>query len=198
MKSGDQSIMDVNTLAKENDTTPLIVGVGGRAGSGKDPAAQVLAGFSKGPVQILRLATGLKLMLAGLYGIQPGSPAYHETFETGDGKLKRSPMPLIPGNTVRDDLIQLGDYTRAAYEDVWVADLLRRIPPDTHCVVIPDVRYPNELAICDRFVWVGPDTPGKHATESSLRSGDADWVFGLGDVPARLGALRAAAERIMS
>jgi hypothetical protein len=51
-----------------------VIGVAGRAGSGKDPAAQVLAGFSREPTVIIPLAYGLKAMLAGYYGIAPDHP----------------------------------------------------------------------------------------------------------------------------
>lgn len=157
-----------------------VIGIGGRKGSGKDPAALIIAGAQENRTQIIRLSTGLKRMLAGLYGVPHDSPP----FETSEGKQQPSPRPLKPGNTVRDDLIDLGDKTRELYRDIWVTDTIQRATEfDAETLVIPDVRYPNERAHCDLLLWVGPDEKGEHPTEAALSQADATdgWVFDTGE-----------------
>ena len=151
--------------------SPKFVGVGGRAGSGKDPAAQVLAGILPGDSVIIPVATGLKNMLAAHYGVLPGSPQAHRLFYTGEGKKKPSPNPLKPGNTVRQDLIDLGDLTRSLNKDVWIDDTLRRgTLSGAEYVVVPDVRYTNEASRMDILLWMGGDEAGDHPTEAELTS----------------------------
>ena len=168
-----------------------IIGIGGRKGAGKDPTARVLAGFCPGPSRIEPLARGLKTMLAGLYQVPEDSPLLY----TAQGKASPSPFPLRPGNTVRQDLIDLGDQTRALDPDIWVRYCREQIVQDTEAEwgFVPDLRYPNEKQICDLSIWVGPDDAGDHPTESALSSKDFDpeWVFQQPTVGERLQALRA-------
>jgi hypothetical protein len=132
-------------------------------------------------------------MLAAHYGIMPGTPEYYRVFFTSQGKLQASPNPLKPGNTVRQDLIDLGDITRGLYQDVWVDDCKRRgVESGLEFVLVPDVRYRNELKIMDLTIWVGQDTPGEHPTESQLTSKDfSDHLrFQQDTVVGRLQAIR--------
>ena len=165
------------------------VGIAGRAGSGKDPAAQVVAGHMTKPTTIKALAEGLKNMLAAHYGVAQDNPLLY----TAEGKASPSPNPLTKGNTVRDDLIQLGDATRAINLNIWVNDMKRRaMQTGAQIVVVPDVRYKNEKEQLDMLIWVGPDKPGKHPTEAELTSEDAtlNCAFLQLTVGERLDALR--------
>ncbi len=174
---------------------PVLIGVSGRAGSGKDPAAQVLAGHMDGPTTIIPLATGLKQMLAAHYGLAWGGTRAQNLLYTGPGKAQPSPNPLKPGNTVRQDLIDLGDVTRSLDPDVWVRDTIRRAQESgARYVILPDVRYPNELQALDYGIWVGPDDVGDHPTESALTSADfpASARYMQSTVEGRLHAIRGA------
>jgi hypothetical protein len=152
---------------------PILIGVAGRAHSGKDPAAQVIAGHMDGPTAIIPLATGLKQMLAAHYGLAWGGVQAQALLYTAQGKAQPSPNPLKAGNSVRQDLIDLGDATRALDPDIWVRDLRRRaLASEAKYVLVPDVRYPNELQAMDCGIWVGPDDAGEHPTESALTSAD--------------------------
>lgn len=171
-------------------TRPIYIGVGGRAGSGKDPAAQVLAAFTDGPTAIVPLATGLKEMLAARYGVAVTNPL----LQTAGGKASPSPNPLQEGNTVRNDLQQLGDKTRELDPQIWIRDMRRRAEQqELQYVIVPDIRYPNELAYMDLCIWVGPDAEGQHQTESALNSQDfpEELRFMQDKVGDRLEAIRA-------
>lgn len=168
-----------------------IIGIAGRAGSGKDPAAHVLAGHAPGPTVVMPLATGLKAMLAGYYGWSPND---HRLY-TSAGKKQYSPRPLNPGNTVRQDLIDLGDATRAINPRIWIDDcLFRAAEHNPAYVLIPDVRYRNELGVVDCGIWMGPDAPGDHPTEAELTSADFGQLFRFKQpsVAERLAMLRSA------
>ena len=167
----------------------LFIGVAGRAGQGKDPAGRVIAGMLDRASVCIPLAEGLKDMLAARYGVSPRSPLLY----TARGKASPSPNPLKPGNTVRQDLIDLGDATRAIDPQIWVRETERRgVLSGEPVVISPDVRYANEVTLYDRVIWVGHDDPGRHPTESQLTSESPgiDWVFNLGSVEDNLEALR--------
>jgi len=133
-------------------------------------------------------------MLAAHYGLAWGGTQAQYLFYTKEGKMEPSPNPLKPGNTVRQDLMDLGDTTRAINQDIWVTDTIYR-GKHSRCqfVLVPDVRYPNELKHMDYAIWVGPDTPGEHGTENALTSADFSETarFMQDTVVGRLVALRA-------
>lgn len=138
-----------------------VIGLAGRAGAGKDPAAQILAARLPGPSRSTHFAIGLKRMLAGLYGIQLDSPQGHRLFYTQAGKASHSPRPLKPGNSVRDDLKDLGDATRANNPQVWVECVEQEIEfMEGPVAFVTDVRYLNEAAICDHIFWIGSQEAG--------------------------------------
>ena len=172
----------------EEDTKPYIIGVAGRAGSGKDPAAQAIIGQARAYAEKFALAKGLKDMQAAFYGVHQDDPMLY----TAKGKASPSPRPMNPGNTVRDDLIQLGDATRAVNQDIWVNHTLDRIKrAGVKIAAISDVRYPNEMKVCNITVWIGEDTPGSHPTEAALSSKDVDGpIFNQPNVDDRLAAVR--------
>lgn len=168
-----------------------LIGIAGRAGSGKDPAAQVVTAFMPGRTVIMPLATGLKSMLAGYYQIAPDAALLY----TAEGKSSPAPRPLRLGNTVRSDLQQLGDVTRAINPGIWIDDaILRASRLGAEFLILPDVRYKNELAVCHFAFWIGPDAPGDHATEAELTSADVEEEFRFMQptVSERLAALRMA------
>lgn len=178
-------------------SSPIYIGVSGRAGSGKDPAAQVLSAFTDGPTGILSLSTGLKEMLAARYGVVPTSPL----LQTAAGKASPSPNPLQEGNTVRQDLQQLGDKTRELDPQIWIRDMRRRAEQqELQYVIVPDIRYPNELQEMDLCIWIGPDTEGEHQTENALSSQDftPDLRFMQPEVWERLQAIRQAGDNLIA
>ena len=127
---------------------PLIIALVGRAGSGKDLAAEHLVGhygFVQGS-----FADSLKYMLEAHF-VERGID-YAHIYEPGQKDL------LIPelGVSARELMQRLGDGFRAADPDYWVKALadtlgLREGPqraPVHDRIVISDCRYPNEAAWC--------------------------------------------------
>ena len=173
----------------EKPSRPLFIGIAGRAGQGKDPAGRVIAGMLDRASVSIPLAEGLKDMLAARYGVSCRSPLLY----TAAGKASPSPNPLKPRNTVRQDLIDLGDATRQIDPQIWVRETERRgVLSGEPVVISPDVRYANEVTLYDTVIWIGHDDPGNHPTEAQLTSSSPgiDAVFNLGSVEDNLESLR--------
>lgn len=115
----------------------LIIGLVGKAGSGKSTAARILSaemGFSRRP-----MAYGLKAMLGAL-----GVPS---TILDGDIKLKSMPLPVLGGMTFRYAAQTLGTEWGRNYmgQDFWVNTWKASNPAGVD-VVADDVRFANEAA----------------------------------------------------
>jgi len=123
----------------------VLIGLVGRAGSGKDTAAAHLCaeyGFVRAA-----FADSLKDMLAA--HLEQRTIDYAHLFEPG---LKEQPLPGV-GVSARELMHRLGDAFRAADPDYWVKALADTIGmrgdstaqyPVHDRIVITDVRYPNE------------------------------------------------------
>lgn len=138
-----------------------IIGIHGFAGSGKDTAADALEtqGFER-----RSLADPMKEVCQKLFG-------------WSDSRLwgpscNRDAVDPAWGFSARDALVPLGtEWGRALHPDLWVAALFRSMPEDAD-VVIPDVRFQNEL---DYIATHGGATievrrpgvcPGEHLSEA--------------------------------
>lgn len=112
-----------------------IVAISGKASSGKDTFAAILAEVApkllEAQVHILPFAEDLKKIASQLWGVDP------EYLKTYAGKA-----------ALRSKLIQLGGVVREIDPNTWVDIVIRKIkaiPDQSALVVIPDLRFLNEL-----------------------------------------------------
>jgi len=134
--------MTMTTIAPSRD--PLVLGLTGRAGAGKDTAADFLCehyGFVR-----CSFAAALKDMAAQL--LEEAGLDHAHIYEAG---LKEQPMPGLHGVSGRQLLQTLGDWGRALHPDLWVTLAAMRLglgPGQDAAVhdriVLTDVRFPNE------------------------------------------------------
>ena len=135
----------------------FVVGISGKAGSGKDTFANMLYEvLNRKEINIHKLAFAdtLKDIIYELWGVN--SQTQEETLaivECSSGD-----------KAVRDLLITIGPIFREIDSDVWVKAITRRISQYdrfkvglTSIVIITDVRYPNEKQICDVTIRVKRD-----------------------------------------
>lgn len=135
----------------------MLVGITGRAGSGKDTIASVLAEHIPA-VRIMRFSEPIKQICRDVFGWQ---------MRHTDGDMKDVVDP-ITGVMPRVAMQTLGtDWGRNLRSDVWIQLLLRRyvdaisrarvaqhghssVIDQVHHVIVPDVRFIDEArAICD-------------------------------------------------
>ena len=172
----------------------MIIGISGKAGSGKDTAAKMLEVLYANPdisyedfanrryknfvdIQVVHFADILKETVQTLFGIGE--------WETNTQEGKKTTISWI-GKTVRELLQGVGQGLRDAIDpDLWVKALFA----NTECwsnYIIADVRYPNELeAIKERDgVLIRIDRKdagaGNHSSETALDDYN-DWDFHIGN-----------------
>lgn len=113
----------------------MIIGLAGKAGSGKDTAADALVerrGFVK-----ISLAGPLKRICAEVFG-------WDAARLYGPSELRNEPDPAWDGLTARYALQALGtDWGRRMHPDVWVRACLRQAARHP-AACVPDVRFANE------------------------------------------------------
>lgn len=113
-----------------------IIGLCGRAGSGKSTVARYLR--DNYGAQVFALADPLKRMAMDIWG-------FSEEQVYGDASIKEAPDPRT-GITPRWALQKLGQAARDHLGgDVWIQRLLRRIERSEGLCVVEDVRYRNEV-----------------------------------------------------
>lgn len=158
----------------------MLIGLAGKKRAGKDTAADVLAlqGFS-----VRRFADPLKAMLRTLFEHQGYSDCTIDAML--EGALKEKPIPSLADKTPRHAMQTLGtEWGRGCIDgDLWVRTLIEDVGPDAR-VVVPDVRFANELAAIKGaggvVIWI--DRPGLaggdgHASENAIAAGDCDLVL---------------------
>lgn len=152
-------------------STPTLVGLIGRKGSGKDTVAVTLT--TRG-YRNVKFAGALKTMIRSLLAYQGLDEETIERMVEGD--LKETPTPYLAGRTPRYAMQRLGDEwgRQLMDEDFWV--IVTRPLLRTGKAVATDVRYPNEVqAIIDEggvpfgveAEWIKP-TPGEHESEALI------------------------------
>ena len=166
----------------------MIIGISGKAGSGKDTAAKMLEVLYANPnisyedfanrkyknfadIQIMHFADILKETVQALFGIGE--------WETGTQEGKKVTISWI-GKTVRELLQEVGQGLRDAIDpNLWIKALFANTE-DWSNYIIADVRYPNELeAIKERDgVLIRIDRngagAGNHSSEIALDDYN-DW-----------------------
>ena len=160
----------------------MIIGISGKAGSGKDTAAKMLEVLYANPnisyedfanrkyknfadIQIMHFADILKETVQALFGIGE--------WETGTQEGKKVTISWID-KTVRELLQEVGQGLRDAVDpNLWIKALFANTE-DWSNYIIADVRYPNELeAIKERDgVLIRIDRKGagagNHSSETAL------------------------------
>jgi len=126
----------------------IIIGLAGRAGAGKDTAAEhLVANHAFYAVAFADLINDMANVLLECWDVDYA--ALHER------ALKEQPIYAMPGApSPRRIKQELGDIGRAWHPDFWVRSLARRVglhdlprsSPVHDRIVITDVRYPNEAA----------------------------------------------------
>lgn len=124
--------------------TPLVIGLSGRAGCGKDVAAAALT--SSGAFISLRFAAALKDGLNAMFGFTNDQWEDREWKETEIPLLSKSPRQLA--QTIGTEWGR-----EMVHPEVWVSCLALKIkrhiysaqePGDIKSIVIPDLRFQNE------------------------------------------------------
>lgn len=164
---------------------PFVIGVTGRKGRGKTTFANFLApllekrlGFQ---VPLFSMAGRLKVSVSALFDI------YHMELE----KMKNRPdvrvqvvvpdAPPLFDVSLRQFLQRYGDeaHRQVFGEDFWV----RHLPPIPTVGIIHDIRYPNEVAVCDFLVGIVRPIEGENGEESKHASEvETDRVMEESDV----------------
>lgn len=140
----------------------MIIGVGYKAGSGKDEVANILVrkhGFLKAS-----FAGKLKQDCIHMFGWDPDWPY------TAEGKATVCP---VTGRTVREVLQLYGEMMRRTFgDDIWIRLLFRELEQDQiNSVVISDVRYRNEFDFIKKIgVLCRVDRP-EHLRAQSVTQG---------------------------
>lgn len=116
----------------------IIIGLGGKAGSGKSTVAEFLGHFG---FQEMAFAEPLKEAAALLYGFNQ-EQTHGALKEVVDVRLGKSPRMVLQ---------ELGDACRAIWPEVFVSALRRRLFRFDGRVVVSDVRFRNE-ARCLEFL----------------------------------------------
>ena len=152
-------------------STPRLIGLLGRKGSGKDTAALVL--LAQG-YQNVKFAGAMKDMLRCLLAYQGAEPGVIERMVEGD--LKEVPTSLLGGQEPRFAMQTLGtEWGRDLIaSDIWVQTAIRRAGDQQ--TVITDVRFPNEMeaivkagGVCFGVTadWIEA-TEGEHQSEALI------------------------------
>jgi hypothetical protein len=164
---------------------PDLIGLTGKAGAGKDTAAQYLV--SEHGYRIASFAAPLRAMLMGLLGYA----GQHSGWLT-ERALKEEPIPGL-GHSYRALAQTLGtEWGRQCLgEHFWTRLMAAHM--EAHPAarwVITDVRFPNELAFlraADGVLWevvrYGLPEVRQHVSECALGTAEPDAVlFNLGDL----------------
>lgn len=109
----------------------IIIGLGGKAGSGKSTVAEFLGHFG---FREMAFAEPLKEAAALLFGFNE-EQVNGALKEIVDGRLGKSPRMVLQ---------ELGDACRAIWPEVFVSAIRRRLFRVSGRVVISDVRFLNE------------------------------------------------------
>ena len=124
----------------------MIIGVAGYKGSGKDTIANVLQtsfGFEK-----MSFAQPIKDIVHSTFGID-------KAILSGDGGEREFREEVLPGwfyLSPRDMMQKIGMAFRdELHKDIWVKVLESKIKSIKQNIVIPDVRFKNELELINKY-----------------------------------------------
>ena len=155
----------------------MIIGVAGYKGAGKDTVANVLQtnfGFKK-----MSFAQPIKDIVHSTFGID-------QAILSGDGGEREFGEEVLPGwfyLSPRDMMQKIGMAFRdELHKDIWVKVLESKIKSVKQNIVIPDVRFKNELELINKYGFcVGVNRPGYngdgHRSEHGLDDIEFSKVF---------------------
>jgi hypothetical protein len=151
----------------------MLIGISGKAGSGKDTLAAAINAISAEKFQVRRFSGKLKLIAELLTGIPADT--------MNDQDVKNARIGSHWGTmTLRELLVLIGqDMRDRLHPDVWVNALFADFD-DRRNWIVPDVRYSNEMkAIKDRGgIVIRVDRPAisyvDHPSETELDSAEFD------------------------
>jgi hypothetical protein len=161
-----------------------IVGLGCTAQVGKDTAAEYLEKKFPGKVKRVGFADKLKEICMFLFGL-----SYEQCY--GPKEVKETIDPRY-GLTPREIMQGVGEKMREIFPDIWVDTVFNATIPELEkqgydCVVISDVRYPNEgdKVRSEGGVLVkvlrdagGVSVGAGHSSETSMRNyADFDFII---------------------
>jgi hypothetical protein len=169
---------------------PLLIGLTGYAGSGKDTVREILE--ERHEIDGIAFADPIRDMLSALFD----SIGVDNEWMT-DRDRKEVPIPEI-GASYRTLAQQLGtEWGRAINPDLWLkiaaAKIAMYTKHDSRGVVISDVRFPNEAAwvkaqggVIWRIIRPGVEPVRAHASEDLIASLPYDYVIDNSDSIDRL------------
>jgi hypothetical protein len=137
----------------KNNTNPLFIGVSGKIGSGKDTFAELLARICKTPVERHAYADKLREvteLITGYEMTEMSDLPFYNTVYNYTQEQKNIYLPVWD-KTIGKCLQVIGtECMRNNFDpDVWVKSLFETVGKKCieagHIMVIPDVRFPNEV-----------------------------------------------------
>jgi hypothetical protein len=150
----------------------MIIGICGKKMSGKTFTSNALVDILD--AKRLALGDGVKEAAMLIYGL-----TYDECY---DQNLKEKVLDRYPFISPREILQRLGtDGCRDIEPATWVEYLKRNNKTDGKDVhIIEDIRFPNELPLCDLVFYIKSDTVediDTHESENSINESHADYVM---------------------
>lgn len=126
---------------------PIVVGLHGLPGSGKDTLADVMMTYYNGDFQRVSFAGPLKKCMSTLFGVP--NACFNNRTE------KEKTIPGYDGLTPRIIAQRGGDALKAAFGSDFLVDIARyrinRHLTNKHCVVVTDIRFTNEAKMIKEF-----------------------------------------------
>lgn len=120
----------------------LLIGIAGRAGSGKSTMARLIRN-NLGQSNTIKFARPLKTATRALL-VDVGYSS-DEAERAIEGDLKNTVDPRLGGYSPRDVMKAIGNGVRTELDDAFWVELWRARAQMTTChVIVDDVRYPNE------------------------------------------------------
>lgn len=162
---------------------PLLIGIHGKAGAGKDTLASILCAKSDPRCEVFHFAWPLKRVVSAIYELDMYHLEDREAKEKTLERLGKSPrqiMQYVGTEVMREHL----------GETVFLNAMSHRIAkhPDARVIIIPDTRFPNELEYIrdNGGITVKVTRPdalrqgtvhSSHATEREIPDEEFDYIF---------------------
>lgn len=143
----------------------VVIGICGRARSGKDTVADELKrwGFQK-----IAFADKLKSICKDLFDLS-GSQLYSNSKEIMDNRWEKSPRMIFQ---------EVGDIMRDVHGAVWISQVVKKVKKEKGDFAVTDIRYYNELKAvrdlagpeCLVRIWniQRPNAPEVHGSNSHI------------------------------
>lgn len=153
----------------------MILGISGKAESGKDTIANIIKEISPNTI-ILHFGDALKDIVSRAFNIS------REILDTQDGKKEIYPYLNI---TNREILQKVGTLFRENFfEDIWINNVINQIDCSNDKIyIIPDVRYPKELEAIQSIggIIIRVERPGikvmNHHSETALDNYPFEYII---------------------